>query len=72
MVADGKTQGYIDTTLDYKGLLFYLDIPQVGFRARPEFLQGFKENMRFIEQLTRLMLYGFLKKDIDLFRKEGK
>jgi len=71
MVADGKKQGYVDPNLDDEALLVYLDVMQAGFRARPELLQGFKENMGFIEQLTRLMFYGFLKKEIDLFRKEG-
>ena len=71
MVADGKKQGYVDPNLDDEALLVYLDVLQAGFRARPELLQGFKENMGFIEQLTRLMFYGFLKKEIDLFRKEG-
>jgi hypothetical protein len=70
MVADGKKQGYIDPALDDETLLVYLDVLQSGFRARPELFQGFKENMGFIEQLTRLMFYGFLKKEVDLFRKE--
>lgn len=71
MVADGKKQGYIDPALDEEVLLVYLDVIKAGFGAKPELLQGYKENMGFIEQLTRLMYYGFLKKEIDLFRKEG-
>lgn len=70
ILADGKEQGYIEPDLDDEALFVYLDVLQAGFRARPELVQGFKENMGFIEQLTRLMFYGFLKKDIDLFRKE--
>jgi TetR/AcrR family transcriptional regulator, cholesterol catabolism regulator len=72
MLADGKKKGFIDPTLDDEALLTYLEIIQAGFRARPELLRGFnlKENMAFIEQLTRLTFYGFLKKDIDLFKKE--
>jgi AcrR family transcriptional regulator len=70
MVADGKKQGYIDPSLDDEALLIYLDVLQLGFRARPELFQGFQNNMAFIEQLTRLMFYGFLKKEINLFRKE--
>ena len=72
IVADGKKQGYIDPALDDEALLVYLDVLQSGFRARPELLQGFQKNMGFIEQLTHLMFYGFLKKEIDLFRKEEK
>jgi AcrR family transcriptional regulator len=69
MVADGKKRGYIDTALDDEALLAYLDVLQAGFRARPEVLQGFQNNL---EQLTHLMFYGFLKKEIDLFQKEDK
>jgi AcrR family transcriptional regulator len=72
MVADGKKQGYIDPSLDDEALLVYLDVLQEGFRARPELFQNFQNNIGFIEQLTHLMFYGFLKKEIDLFRKEGK
>lgn len=71
MLADGKKQGYIDPTLADEVLLIYLDVLQAGFKARPELLQSFRENMGFIEQLTRLMYYGFLKKEIDLFGKKG-
>ena len=70
MVADGKKQGYIDPALDDEALLVYLDVMQAGFKTRPELFQNFKENMAFIKQLTRLMYYGFLKKEIDLFGKE--
>jgi AcrR family transcriptional regulator len=67
MLADGKKHGYIDPALDDEALLAYLDVLQAGFKARPELLQGFKENPAFIRQLTRLMCFGFLTKDIDLF-----
>ena len=70
MVAEGKKQGYIDPALDDEALLVYLDVMQAGFKTRPELFQNFKENMAFIKQLTRLMYYGFLKKEIDLFGKE--
>ena len=71
MVADGKQQGYIDPALESEVLLVYLDVMKAGFSAKPELLQGYKENLGFIEQLTRLMYYGFLKKEIDLFPKRG-
>jgi hypothetical protein len=72
MLADGKKQGYIDPGLDEEALTVYLDALQAGFRARPELLRDFTENKAFLEQLTRLMFYGFLKKEIDLFHKRGK
>ena len=71
MVVDGKKQGYIDPALDDEVLLTYLDVLQAGFKARPELLQGFQENPGFIQQLTHLMYFGFLKKEINLFPKEG-
>lgn len=72
MLAEGKKEGYIDPKLDDEALLLYLDVIQAGFKARPELLKGLKEKASSIEQLTRLMYYGFLKKEIDLFGdKEG-
>jgi AcrR family transcriptional regulator len=72
IMADGKEQGYVDPALDDEALYIYLDVLQAGFRARPELLQDFKEKMGFIEQLTRLMFYGILKNEINLFPKEGE
>ena len=70
MVAEGKKEGYIDPGLDIEALLVYLDVIQAGFKARPELLKGLKENASLIEQLTRLMYFGFLRKEIDLFGKK--
>lgn len=71
MLADGKRQGYIDPALDDEALLVYLDILGAGFSARPELIVSFTQNTGLTEQLTRLMFYGFLKKEIDLFKKEA-
>jgi AcrR family transcriptional regulator len=70
MVAEGKKEGYIDPGLDIEALLVYLDVIQTGFKARPEFFKGLRENASLIEQLTRLMYFGFLRKEIDLFGKK--
>ncbi|MDD5287595.1 MAG: helix-turn-helix domain containing protein [Dehalococcoidales bacterium] len=72
IIADGKKQGYIDASLDEEALLTYLDALKAGFKAKQDVLRNFADKMELIEQLTRIMFYGFLKKDIDLFRKEGK
>jgi len=72
MMSEGKKQGYFDATLDDEALLAYLDIVQAGLRAKSDYFKNFPENMNLIQQLTRLMFYGFLRKDIDLFRKEEK
>jgi AcrR family transcriptional regulator len=70
MVAEGKKEGYIDPRLDDEALLVYLDVLQAGFKARPDLLRNFKNNISTIKQLTRLMYYGFLKKEISLFREK--
>ena len=69
MLADGKKQGYIDASLDDEALLIYLDALKAGFKAKQDVFRGFKDNMSLIEQLTRIMFYGFLKRDIDLFKR---
>jgi AcrR family transcriptional regulator len=70
MVAEGKKEGYIDPGLDIEALLMYLDVIQAGFKARPELLKGLRKNVSLIEQLTHLMYFGLLKKEIDLFGKK--
>jgi AcrR family transcriptional regulator len=72
MMAEGKKQGYVDPALDDEALLIFLDIIQAGLKVKADIFKDFADNMQLIEQLTRLMFYGFLKKDIDLFRKEEK
>jgi AcrR family transcriptional regulator len=72
MMADGKKQGYFDPSIDDEAFLVYLDIIQAGLKAKTDIFKDFTNNMNLIEQLTRLMFYGFMKKDIDLFRKEEK
>jgi AcrR family transcriptional regulator len=71
MLAEGKRQGYIDPTLDDEALLVYLDVLRAGFSSRPELISSFPQNTAVTEQLTRLIFYGFLKKEVDLFNKEA-
>jgi AcrR family transcriptional regulator len=72
ILADGKKQGYIDDSLDDEALLIYLDVLKAGFSARRDILQDFPVNLDLIKQFTRMMFYGFLKKDIGLFKNGGK
>jgi len=72
MMVEGKNEGYSDPKLNDEALLIYLDVIQSGFKARPELIKGLKENAGLIEQLTRLMSCGFLKKEIDLFGKKER
>ncbi len=69
-IADGKRQGYIDPLLDDSSLILYLDIVRAGLATQPWLTRDLEKNMPLLEQLTRLVFYGFLKKDIDLFKKE--
>ena len=71
MLADGKRQGYIDPDLDDEALLIYVDVLKDGFAARPELAQNVTENMELLKQMTHIMFYGFLKKEINLFVKEA-
>ena len=71
MLVEGKRQGYIDPTLDDESLLVYLDILRAGLSSRPELITGFTQNTGVTKHLTRLMFYGFLKREIDLFNKEA-
>jgi TetR/AcrR family transcriptional regulator, cholesterol catabolism regulator len=72
IMADGKKQGYVDPTLDEKALVMYLYIMEAGLKSRTEIFKDIKENMGLLANLTHIMFYGFLKKEIDLFKKEGK
>lgn len=69
---EGKDQGYIDPALDENALLAYYDIMQAGLKVKKGIFKDFASNMTLMEQLTHMMFYGFLIKDIDLFQKGAK
>jgi len=68
LIIAGKKEGYIDDALDDKILLIYLDVVKEGLGARKNVFQDIKDNLNLIKQLTQIMFYGFLKKDIGLFQ----
>jgi AcrR family transcriptional regulator len=70
MLADGKKQGYVDTELNDEVLLTYLDVLKTGFSAKQELMRNIATKVDSLMQLTRILFYGFLKKDIGLFPKE--
>ncbi|MGI2336778.1 MAG: TetR/AcrR family transcriptional regulator [Dehalogenimonas sp.] len=72
MLDDGKLQGYIDNSVDPAAFMIYMDIIRAGFAVKGDLFKNWKENMGLIEELTQLIFYGFLKKDIDLFGKKEK
>jgi AcrR family transcriptional regulator len=72
ILADGKKEGYIDASLDDEALLIYLDVLKAGFSVKQNILKDFADKIALIKQLTNIMFYGFLKKDINLFNKGGE
>ena len=66
-LADGKAQGYIDPDLDEEVFVVYLDILRAGFASRADMLKEWRSNLPLLEKMTRLVFYGFLRKEIDLF-----
>ncbi len=69
----GKAEGYIAPDLDEEVFLAYLDVLLVGFRSRADLFKGWRQsqNLAALEKMTRLVFYGFLRKEIDLFPKEA-
>lgn len=66
IVAEGKRQGYIDAKLDDEALLVYLDILRAG-AVKKDFLKDWAGNMALIQQLSHIIFYGFMKKEVDFF-----
>jgi len=64
-VEAGKKQGFIDPSLSSQTLLDYFDILREGIAAKPDIAYRLKDAL-FINELTRLILYGLLNKDVDL------
>jgi AcrR family transcriptional regulator len=71
IVAEGKSLGYIDAKLDNEALLVYLDILRAG-AAKKDFLKDWSGNINLIHQLSYIIFYGFMKKEVDFFAKNGK
>jgi AcrR family transcriptional regulator len=69
IIAEGKEQGYVDASLDDEALLVYMDILKAG-SVNIDLLKNWSENMRLIQQLSHIIFYGFMKKEIDFFRKD--
>jgi AcrR family transcriptional regulator len=66
----GKKQGYVDPSLSNQTLSEYFDVLRVGIAAKPQLAARLAEDPALADELTRLVLYGALKKDIELFKKE--
>ncbi len=72
MLEDGKKEGYIDESLNNEALLLYLDTIKAGTSANKEIWKNYLDKIELMQQITHIMFYGFLKKEIDLFQKGGK
>jgi AcrR family transcriptional regulator len=72
MLEDGKKEGYIDESLNNEALLIYLDTIKAGTSANKEIWKNYLDKIELMQQITHIMFYGFLKKEIDLFNKGGK
>jgi AcrR family transcriptional regulator len=66
-LSDGKAEGYIDRDLDEDVFAVYLDTLRIGFGAKSEQLQNLLKNPRLLQQMSRLVAYGFMRKEVDLF-----
>ena len=69
IIAEGKKQGYVDASLDDETLLVYMDILKAG-SVNIGLLKNWSENMRLIQQLSHIIFYGFMKKEVDFFKKD--
>ena len=66
-LSDGKESGYIDPDLDADVFMTYLDILRAGFGAKADLLREWRNNLPLLEKMTRLVFYGFMKRDVNLF-----
>lgn len=68
-LSQGKAEGLIDPDLDEEVFMAYLEVLIAGFRSKSDLLREWVNNRPALEQMSRLIFYGFMKKDVDLFAK---
>ena len=66
-VEDGQKQGYIEPQLSVDALLIYLQVLKDGFSAHPELVEAPGQNLQLLLELSQIMFYGFLRRDVKLF-----
>jgi AcrR family transcriptional regulator len=64
----GKKQGYIDPSFDNAIIGEYFDLLRAGVAAKPGLARRFGEDPRLVNDFTRLIFYGLMKKDVGLFK----
>jgi AcrR family transcriptional regulator len=67
---EGKNQGFIDAKTDNRILLIYLDVVKAGLTARQDLMAEFLKNPTLITEFSKLLFFGFLKKDLKLFKED--
>jgi hypothetical protein len=60
MVADGKTQGYVDSGLSDKAVRAYLEIVRRGVAASADSLAEMERSEEFVRELNLLFVYGLV------------
>ena len=65
----GKEQGYIDPSFDNQMLADYFDVLRAGIAAKPELAARIGGNSELVNDFTRLIFYGLMKKDVGTFNK---
>lgn len=66
-VQDGQRQGYIEPDLSLDALLIYLQVLKDGFSVHPELVEAPGQNLKLLLELSQIMFYGFLRRDVPLF-----
>lgn len=72
LLAQGKAEGYIDQDLDENTFMVYLELLIAGFRSKPDLFRELGTNQKLLEQMSRLIFYGFMRKEVDLFTEYRK
>jgi AcrR family transcriptional regulator len=65
----GKNQGYIDPSFDNRLIADYFDMLRAGVAAKPELANRFGNDPKLVNDFTKLIFYGFMKKDVGLFNQ---
>lgn len=63
LIADGKAEGYVDPSLSEEAVFIYLKVVRDGFNANAALFEPAKEKINLMMELSRIMMYGFFKKD---------
>ena len=66
-LTQGKREGFVKPDVDEEAFIEYFDAVRIGLTAKKDLMQNWTQNLGLLEKITRIMFYGFLRKEIDLF-----